>query len=144
VATLSWAQLPLIMKMKGCREGKMLKCTCIHKEVADTIAKQLSMQLLYICISLSNKSDISYLKTSRAFDVLIHSGKPNSVGIATLYAPRVFSCSLLAPAFPLSVSLASSRLRCLCFSVSISKSYCGRLLIAATQSSRLNCRSRLK
>jgi len=27
-----------------------------------------------------NKSDISYLKTSRAFDVLIHSGKPNSVG----------------------------------------------------------------
>jgi len=32
-----------------------------------------------------NKSDISYLKTSRAFDVLIHSGKPNSVGIATLY-----------------------------------------------------------
>ena len=24
------------------------------------------------------KSDISYLKTSRAFDVLIHSGKPNS------------------------------------------------------------------
>jgi len=25
-------------------------------------------------------SDISYLKTSRAFDVLIHSGKPNSVG----------------------------------------------------------------
>ena len=27
-----------------------------------------------------NKSDISYLKTSLAFDVLIHSGKPNSVG----------------------------------------------------------------
>ena len=27
-----------------------------------------------------NKSDTSYLKTSRAFDVLIHSGKPNSVG----------------------------------------------------------------
>jgi len=26
-----------------------------------------------------NKSDISYLKTSLAFDVLIHSGKPNSV-----------------------------------------------------------------
>jgi len=26
------------------------------------------------------KSDISYLKTSRAFDVMIHSGKPNSVG----------------------------------------------------------------
>ena len=25
-----------------------------------------------------NKSDILYLKTSRAFDVLIHSGKPNS------------------------------------------------------------------
>jgi len=29
---------------------------------------------------LSDKSDISYLKTSRAFDVLIHSGKPNLVG----------------------------------------------------------------
>ena len=28
----------------------------------------------------TNKSDISYLKTSRAFDILIHSGKPNSVG----------------------------------------------------------------
>ena len=28
----------------------------------------------------ANKSDISYLKTSRAFDVLIHSGKPNAVG----------------------------------------------------------------
>jgi len=27
-----------------------------------------------------NKSDISYLKTSWAFDVLIHSGKPNAVG----------------------------------------------------------------
>jgi len=27
-----------------------------------------------------NKSDISYLKTSRVFDVVIHSGKPNSVG----------------------------------------------------------------
>jgi len=27
-----------------------------------------------------NKSDISYLKTCRAFDVLIHSGKPNAVG----------------------------------------------------------------
>jgi len=27
-----------------------------------------------------NKSDISYLKTSQAFDVLIHSVKPNSVG----------------------------------------------------------------
>ena len=33
----------------------------------------------YVAIKL-NKSDISYLKTSRAFDVLIHSGKPNSVG----------------------------------------------------------------
>ena len=27
-----------------------------------------------------NKSDISYLKTSRAFDILTHSGKPNAVG----------------------------------------------------------------
>ena len=30
--------------------------------------------------NVMNKSDISYLKTSQAFDVLIHSGKPNSVG----------------------------------------------------------------
>ena len=28
----------------------------------------------------TNKSDISYLKTSLAFDVPIHSGKPYSVG----------------------------------------------------------------
>jgi len=31
-------------------------------------------------LSEENKSDISYLKTSRDFDVPIHSGKPNSVG----------------------------------------------------------------
>ena len=31
-------------------------------------------------VCIRNKSDISYLKTSPAFDVLIHSGKPNSVG----------------------------------------------------------------
>jgi len=30
--------------------------------------------------SQKKRSDISYLKTSQAFDVLIHSGKPNSVG----------------------------------------------------------------
>ena len=46
--------------------------------------------------------------------------KPNSVGTRS-------SCSLLA--FPLSMSLASSCLRCLCFSVSISSRNCGRLLI---------------
>jgi len=34
----------------------------------------------YLSFDLPNKSDISYLKTSQAFDVLIHSGKPNSVG----------------------------------------------------------------
>jgi len=69
------------------------------------------------CNCMRNKSDISYLKTSRAFDVLIHSSQTllvsDSVGTMS-------SCSLLA--FPLSVSLASSRLHCLCFSVSISKS----------------------
>ena len=65
----------------------------------------------------SNKSDISYLKTSRAFDVLIHSSQTllvsDSVGTTS-------SCSLLA--FPLSLSLALLRLHCLCFSVSILKS----------------------
>jgi len=65
-----------------------------------------------------NKSDISYLKTSRAFDVLIHSSQTllvsNSVGTTS---------SRSLQAFPLSVSLASSRLHCLCFSVSISKSW---------------------
>jgi len=30
--------------------------------------------------SQKNKSDISYRKPSRAFDIVIHSGKPNSVG----------------------------------------------------------------
>jgi len=39
----------------------------------------------------------------------------DSVGTTSIY-----SCSLLA--FPLSVNLASSHLRCLCFSVSITKS----------------------
>jgi len=63
------------------------------------------------------------LKTSRAFNVLIHSKAllagthsllvSNSVGITS-------SCSLLA--FPLSVSLVLLRLCCLCFSVSISNS----------------------
>jgi len=34
----------------------------------------------WLCVGLAvNKSEISYLKTSWAFDVLIHSGKPNSV-----------------------------------------------------------------
>jgi len=36
--------------------------------------------LYYSRTHYRNKSDISYLKTSQAFDVLIHSGKPNSVG----------------------------------------------------------------
>jgi len=31
-------------------------------------------------LQIAYKSDNSYLKTSRALDVLIHSGKPNSVG----------------------------------------------------------------
>ena len=64
-----------------------------------------------------NKSDISYLKTGRAFDIPIHSSQTllvsNSVGTMN-------SCSLLA--FLLLVSLVSSRPCCLCFSVSISKS----------------------
>ena len=50
------------------------------------------------------------------------------------------SCSLLT--FPLSVSLALPRLRCLCLSVSRTHN-CARLPVVATQSSRLNCRSRL-
>ena len=47
-------------------------------------AKLLTLTITHVCIRISqlipNKSDISYLKTSRAFDVLIHSVKPNSVG----------------------------------------------------------------
>jgi len=50
------------------------------------------------------------------------------------------SCSLLT--FPLSVSFVPLRLRCLCFSVCRTHN-CARLLTVATQSSRLNCRSRL-
>ena len=50
---------------------------------------QASQELMLLACNLQmvinkghtkNKSDISYLKTSRAFDVLIHSGKPNAVG----------------------------------------------------------------
>jgi len=68
-----------------------------------------------------NKSDISYLKTSRAFDVLSDPLRQAKLcWLATLWAPWVFSCSLLV--FPLSVNLAPSRLCCLCFSVPISKS----------------------
>ena len=84
----------------------------------------------------------SYLKTSWAFDIPIHSRallaailcwlNSDSVGITT-------SCSLLTS--PLSVSLKSSSLRCLCFLVS--NSYSSRLLTIATQSSCLNCWSRL-
>ena len=74
-----------------------------------------------------NKSDISYLKTSRSFDVLIHSSQTllvsDTVGTTS-------SCSLLA--FLLSVSLVSSRIRCLCFSVPSRSRNCGRL---ATHSS---------
>ena len=44
-------------------------CVCVH-----IFGTCIIFNVLY------NKSDISYLKTSRAFDVLIHSGKPNSVG----------------------------------------------------------------
>jgi len=44
-----------------------------------TDSKQLLLQAGKPRSHSWNKSDISYLKTSRAFDVLIHSGKPNSV-----------------------------------------------------------------
>ena len=85
---------------------------------------------------IGNKSDISYLKTSRAFDVLIHSSQTllvsDSVGTTS-------SCSLLSgvsalgqPRVVASASRYPSRSR-----------NCGRLLIAAMQSSRLSCRSRL-
>ena len=33
-----------------------------------------------VLLPIKSKSDISYLKASQTFDVLIHSGKPNSVG----------------------------------------------------------------
>jgi len=57
-------------------------------------------------------------KTSRAFDALIHSRALLTAILCWLATLCIMSsCSLLA--FPLSVSLALSRLCCLCFSVSI-------------------------
>jgi len=47
------------------------------KELRTTICGSTGAREFGFC---KNKSDISYLKTSQAFDVLIHSGKPNSVG----------------------------------------------------------------
>ena len=47
--------------------------TSIPREPSD-----VNVSITYL--SSRNKSDISYLKTSWAFDVLIHSGKPSSVG----------------------------------------------------------------
>ena len=46
----------------------------------NVMAHNLGSFNVYKSTNFTNKSDISYLKTSRAFDVLIHSGKPNSVG----------------------------------------------------------------
>ena len=80
--------------------------------------------------SLKTHRTSSYLKTSRVFDVLIHSSKPNSdsvgttsiqllaSGVSALGQPRVVASTL-----PGSASRYPSRSR-----------NCGRLLIAATQS----------
>jgi len=81
---------------------------------------------------MQNKSDSSYLKPTGPLNIPTHSGAPliailswfdGSVGITS-------SCSLLA--FPLLVSLALSRLCCLCFAVSQTHN-CARLVIVATQ-----------
>jgi len=45
-----------------------------------TVAVNCGQVYMSILSSCTNKSDISYLKTNRAFNVLIHSGKPNSFG----------------------------------------------------------------
>ena len=82
-----------------------------------------------------NKSDISYLKTSRTFDVPIHSSQTllisDSVGTTSSYASGVSALGQLR-IYIASASWYPSR-----------SPNCGRLLIAATQSSRLNCRSRV-
>jgi len=62
----------------------------VDKETTSLHALNVQAAVFPICMTWTkfpgadhfypNKSDISYLKTSRAFDVLIHSGKPNSVG----------------------------------------------------------------
>ena len=62
-----------------------------------------------------NHSKSSYLKTSLGLRRSDPLRQAKLCLLATLWALRVFSCSLLA--FPLSVSLVSSCLRCLRFSV---------------------------
>ena len=93
--------------------------------------------------TIVNKSDISYLKTSRAFDVQIHSRALLAAVVcwsATLQAPRV------AARFWHFRSRSASRRRVYVASASRYPSRtrnCARLLVVATQSSHLNCQSRL-
>ena len=77
---------------------------------------QLWWECVCVCVcpwERGNKPDISYLKTSQALNIPIHSialqAILSSVGVMS-------SCLLLV--FPLSVSLMLLHLHCLCFSVS--------------------------
>jgi len=53
-----------------------------HSSGVRTLISSLIHSLVFLnqCPTVENKSDISYLKTSQTFNVLIHSGKPSSVG----------------------------------------------------------------
>jgi len=102
----------------------------------DTPHSLLASLICLQALLWANKSDISYLKTSWAFDVLIHSGKPNSVD-QRLCGHHEY----LAARFWRFHSRSASRRRVYVASVSQYPSRsrnCGRLLIAATQSSCLN------
>jgi len=71
-----------------------------------------------LCMEI-NKSDISYLKLGGPLMFNLLKSSPGShFLLVSDSVGTTSSCSLLV--FPLSVSLAPSRLRCLCFSVSIS------------------------
>ena len=82
-----------------------------------------------------NKSDISYLKASRAFDVPIHSRALLAAILSLLVTAGITSSSLLV--FPLLVRLALSASCCCVYIASASQhpSQTLRLLIVATQSS---------
>jgi len=79
---------PVSKAVKAARCEKIsLGCCALHSRLNENTVSNTMLSWLSGPLNWSgkgaftwNKSDISYLKTSQAFDVLIHSVKPNSVG----------------------------------------------------------------
>jgi len=133
---------PVMLMVAMAMEGEPREIECklhlINEAVIWNACPKVYFHLWWLCEgSVKNiKSDISYPKTSLAFDVLIHSRALLAAQHSLLVGDSVgitSSCSLLA--FPLSVNLTSLCLRCLYYSRTHN---CTRLLIVATQSRHLN------